>query len=210
MFTTPCVNTICILPLTRQPYLYIFKADTNLAIFEIGHPYGSAWLTEISNSRLYDIMMTSSNGNISALLALYVGNSPVTGEFPTQRPVTWSFDVVFDLRMNKRLSKQSWGWWFETPSRSLWRHCNVSNWSGEYIILSQDHALHRHLTIISILFPSKFETDHYCYLILNNDNNKAAWPLSSSASSFFINQWFQYIFDLLTSANYRNVHREPK
>ena len=38
--------------------------------------------------------------------------------------MTRSFDVVFDLRLNKRLSKQSWGWWFETPSRSLWRHCN--------------------------------------------------------------------------------------
>ena len=31
----------------------------------------------------------------------------------------------FYLRLNKRLSKQSWGWWFETPSRSLWCHCNV-------------------------------------------------------------------------------------
>ena len=27
--------------------------------------------------------------------------------------------------LNKRWSKQSWGWWFETPSRPLWRHCNV-------------------------------------------------------------------------------------
>ena len=61
----------------------------------------------------------------SALLAICAGNSPVPGEFPTQRPVTWSFDVFFDLRLNKRLSKQSWGWWFETLSRSLWRHCNV-------------------------------------------------------------------------------------
>ena len=61
----------------------------------------------------------------SALLALCTGNSPVTGEFPAQRPVTRSFDVFFDLRLNKRLSKQSWGWWFETPWLSLWRHCNV-------------------------------------------------------------------------------------
>ena len=42
----------------------------------------------------------------SALLAICAGNSPVTGKFPTQRPVTRSFDVVFDLHMNKRLSKQ--------------------------------------------------------------------------------------------------------
>ena len=62
----------------------------------------------------------------SALLALYAGNSPVPGEFPAQRPVTRSFDVFFDLRLNKRLSKQSWGWWFERLSRPLWRHRNVT------------------------------------------------------------------------------------
>ena len=61
----------------------------------------------------------------SALLAICAGNSPVTGESPAQRPVTRSFDVFFDLRLSKRLSKQSWGWWSETPSGPLWRHCNV-------------------------------------------------------------------------------------
>ena len=55
---------------------------------------------------------------------------PLCGEFidhrwiPSQRPVSRSFDVYFDLRLNKRWSKQSWGWWFETSSRSLWRHYN--------------------------------------------------------------------------------------
>ena len=60
-----------------------------------------------------------------ASLAICAGNSPVTGEFPAQRPVTRIFEVFFDLRLNKRLSKQSWGWWFEMVSRPLWRHCNV-------------------------------------------------------------------------------------
>ena len=60
----------------------------------------------------------------SALLAICAGNSPVTGEFPAQRPVTRSFDVSFDMRLNKRFSKPRWGWWFETPSHPLWRHCN--------------------------------------------------------------------------------------
>ena len=46
----------------------------------------------------------------SASLAICVGNSPVTGEFPAQRPVTRSFDVFFDRRLNERLSKQSRGW----------------------------------------------------------------------------------------------------
>ena len=61
-------------------------------------------------------MMTSSNGNFSALLAICAWNSPFTCEFPSQRPVTRSFDVFFDLCLHKQLSKQSPGLWFETPS----------------------------------------------------------------------------------------------
>ena len=44
--------------------------------------------------------------NFSALLALCEGNSPGTGEFPSQMPVAKSFDVFYDLRLNKQLSKQ--------------------------------------------------------------------------------------------------------
>ena len=61
----------------------------------------------------------------STLRALCAGISPVTGELPSRRPVTWIFYVFFDLRLNKRLSKQSWGWWFEKPSCLLWCHGNV-------------------------------------------------------------------------------------
>ena len=68
--------------------------------------------------------MTSSNGNIFRVNGPLCGEFTGPGEFPAQRPVTRSFDVFFDLRLNKRLSKQSWGWWFETPPWSLWRHCN--------------------------------------------------------------------------------------
>ena len=60
----------------------------------------------------------------STLLALCEGNPPVTDGFSSQRPVTRSFDVSFDLRLNKRLSKQTRRRWFGMPSRSLWRHCN--------------------------------------------------------------------------------------
>ena len=70
--------------------------------------------------------MTSSNGNIFRV------TGPLCVEFTAQRriPHTKASDAelwlvcVFDLRLNKRLSEQSWGWWFETPSRWLWRHCN--------------------------------------------------------------------------------------
>ena len=69
-------------------------------------------------------MMTSSNGKIFHVTGPLRGNSLVIGDFPSQRPVTGSFDVFFDLGLNKRLSKQSRRWGFGTPSRSLWRHCN--------------------------------------------------------------------------------------
>ena len=62
----------------------------------------------------------------TALLAICAGNSPGTGEFPSQRPLTRTFDVFVDLGPNKRLSKDWWGCWFETPSRPLWCQCNVS------------------------------------------------------------------------------------
>ena len=68
--------------------------------------------------------MTSSNGNIFRVTGPLCGEFTGPGEFPTQRPVTRSFDVFFDLRLNIRFSKQPWGWWFETPSWSLWRQCN--------------------------------------------------------------------------------------
>ena len=75
---------------------------------------------------------------VSALLAICAGNSPVSGEFPAQRPVTRGFDVFFDLRPDKQLSKQSWGWWFETPSHSFWRHRNVPG----LLLLSRNQCVH--------------------------------------------------------------------
>ena len=69
-------------------------------------------------------MMTSSNGNIFRVTGPLCGEFTGPGEFPAQRPVTRSFDVFFDLSLNKRVSKQPWGWWFETPPWSLWRQCN--------------------------------------------------------------------------------------
>ena len=76
-----------------------------------------------------------------ALLAICAGNSPVCGEFPAQRPATRSFDVFFGLCLNKRLSKQSRGWWFETLYRPLWRHCNVHMMSIIRIILRHESEI---------------------------------------------------------------------
>ena len=91
----------------------------------------------------------------SALLPICAGNSPVSGEFPTQRPVTRSFDIFIDLRLNKRLSKQSCGWWFETLSCPLWRHCNVAT-NGSFNTVMPDQN-RRHITdIFDCVFFTKF------------------------------------------------------
>ena len=75
-------------------------------------------------------MMTSSNGNIFRV------TGPLCGEFPAKRPVTRSFDVSFDVHLNTRLCKQWWGWWFEKPSRPLWRNRNV------VLKTARSHILH--------------------------------------------------------------------
>ena len=78
-------------------------------------------------------MMTSSNGNIFRVTVHLCGNSPVSGEFPTQRPVTQKFDVFFDLRLEGRLSKHSWGWWLETPA---WSHSRLAHIIQRFAALS--------------------------------------------------------------------------
>ena len=82
------------------------------------------FFSEEQQRLLYQAWWRHQMETFSTLLAICAGNSPAPGEFPAQRPVTRSFDVFFDLHPNKRLSKQWWGWWFETPSCPLWRHRN--------------------------------------------------------------------------------------
>ena len=73
-------------------------------------------------------------------LAFCAGNSQVTGDFPAQKPVI--FDDFFDLSLNQRLSKQRRRWSFETPSRSLWRHCNVRNYLSCYYLPGYIYSKH--------------------------------------------------------------------
>ena len=85
--------------------------------------------------------MTSSIGNIFRVTGYLCGEFTGPGEIPTQRPVMRTFDVFFDLRLNKRLSKQWWGWWFETLSCPLWRHRNGPGWRHDIEMLPSLLAL---------------------------------------------------------------------
>ena len=115
LFRSPCKLCTWLAPLFC---FVIFQV-----VFDFRHIIRLPTASEISLANIYNIM-TSSNGNIFRVIGLCVGNSPVTFEFPSQRPVTHSFDVFVDLRVNKRLSEQSRRRWFETPSPLLWRHYN--------------------------------------------------------------------------------------
>ena len=86
-------------------------------------------------------MMTSWNGNIFCVTGLLRGEFTGPRWIPAQRPVTWSFDVFFDLCLNRRLSKQSCGWWFETLSRLLWRHCYGTQFSVCYNKISTSTSI---------------------------------------------------------------------
>ena len=72
-------------------------------------------------------MITSSNENIFRV------TGPLCGEFtghwwiPLTKDSGGFFYIFFDLRLNKELTKQSKRPWFETSSRSLWRHCNFES-----------------------------------------------------------------------------------
>ena len=112
----------------------------------------------------------------SALMASCAGNSPFTSEFPAQRPVKRSFDVLFDLRLNIRLSKQLWGWWFETPSRSTWRHYN------DYFQVASSHLftslpianIHGRLcTVVTLFIENTLDNGYYhssCRLLFSLAN----------------------------------------
>ena len=96
--------------------------------------------------------MTSSNGNIFRVTGHLCGEFTGPGEFPTQRPVTRSFDVYFDLHPNKRLSNQSWGWWFETQSGPLWRHRSVNTTSSHFHVHKDSHDRDKAVVRRSVLY----------------------------------------------------------
>ena len=73
-------------------------------------------------------IMTSSIEIFTALLAICVGNSPITGEFPSQRPVTRNLDVLIYAWTNGWINNRDAG----DLRRVLWRHCNAVAFSFNF------------------------------------------------------------------------------
>ena len=112
--------------------------------------------------------------------------------FPSQRAVTRSFGVLLDLCLNKRLSKQSRRRWFETPSRSLWRHCNES-WF-----------------LLSMLFSKWGLTQDAQWCIDCASGNRVnpwhrLWVVACSVLNHYQNQ--RWIAGIWNPANMQNTHQ---
>ena len=125
---------------------------------------------------LFTTMMTSSNGNIFRVTGPLCGEFTGPGEFPAQRPVMPSF-VFFDLRLNKRLSRQPWGWWCETPSWWLWRQGN------DCYVFDGHNQIFGVATNISHskIAPDKYRSSRQ-WQPLSKTNVWHAWPLIQSGS----------------------------
>ena len=117
------------------------------------------WGEFTGNRWIHRTMMTSSNGNIFRV------TGHLCGKFTGPRWITrtkasdaelW---CSFDMRPNIRLSKQSWGWWFETPPQSLWSHRNAK---GQIPKLHHHYVgcvLATHVIVISYVIFSKNNTN---------------------------------------------------
>ena len=124
------IHKLCVCWMTYI-HFYVIKHDLRIMrtigvlVFGYGYIVLCQGIVQVSDMRVVGVpWWRHQMETFSALLALCAGNSPVIDEIPSQRPVTRSFDIFFDLHLNTLLSKQSRRWWFETPSSSLWRHSN--------------------------------------------------------------------------------------
>ena len=137
----------------------------------------------------------------SALMAICARNSPVSGEFPTQRPVTRSVDVFVDLRLNKRLSKQSWGWWFETLSCPLWRHCNDETFILNMYGCSCHWCQGRAHYCIQMYHP--YQPHHHHFIIWQHQSLQLIW--GSDTCWFYLR-----VSDLQVSYRDWTHHKNPR
>ena len=166
----------------------------------------------------------------SALLALCAGNSPVPGEFPAQRPGARSFAVFLDLRLNKRLSKQSWAWWFETPSCPLWRHCNDELgshfWFVKHTVILSYALAHTHMWHMERTYDYSPEDDRTNYscdcpasrttLVATRFRVAVICPIIQVPHCIrvffyfvwfvFINHIFQFYYELCTYCNILDIY----
>ena len=91
---------------------------------------------------------------------------PLCGEFTGHRwiPSTKASDAELfsNLCLNKGLGKHSWGWWFETPSRPLRRHCNAPTHVDKFLLLHSGYSIMSHGFYLSCYLTPDLPTLDNC------------------------------------------------
>ena len=136
----------------------------------------------------YAVLDDVIKGNISVLQVLRVGNSSVTGEFPSKRPVTRSSDVFCDLLLDKWLRKQSWGRWFERPSCSLWRLCNGLDVSTHSLV-TQAFTVDSHSSPWGRAMMSIFSLKYYPYCHMCFTTYQAIYSIMTTSGCVILLEW---------------------
>ena len=151
-------------------------------------------------------MMTSSNGNIFRATGALCGEFTGHWWIPPQRTVTRSFDVFFDVRLNKQLSKQSRRWWFETSSRSLWRHCNDRLYALMLFVEKRHAERDSWCFIVLVVFrqyPFKKWQIYWRTLLMNHINR-------ANSHFYILGLWFKMLnlyLVLITTRSYSCQHK---
>ena len=125
----------------------------------------------------------------SALLALWEGNSPVTFEFPSQRPVTRSSDFFFDIRLNNRdagdLRRHHAHYDVTLMNGQNYLACEV----GAMIFISKKTCIHEVLNVVA--------SNRFMYYVLGISKCKRSWPRSYFIILFMTNHitgWLTWIW----------------
>ena len=123
-------QSVCIFNPNRYPTEFIITSYTRMVYHRNSYIFIrlNCYIckqSSISSSYIRSIYMYRIQFKKKTLKWWTVFMTSSNGESPSQRPVTRSFDMFFDLRLNKRMSKQSRHRWFETPLWSSLRHCDV-------------------------------------------------------------------------------------
>ena len=108
----------------KEILIFVFISETFCQrVMILKRIYDGQWKEYFALNTYYS-MVTSSNVNIFFVTGHLCGEFTGLRWFPHTKASDAELRSFFDLRLNKRLSKQSWGWWFETLSRPIWRHSN--------------------------------------------------------------------------------------
>ena len=162
---------------------------------------------------LYKSHDDSSNGDIFRVIGLLCGEFTGPRWIPCKKACGAEFDVFFDMRLNKPLSKQWWGWWFKTLSRPLWCHCNDVKWCYQDVCVFAWLTANPHWLV---LWVSDTTPDHffdtfrwwheYTDCVIND--NTAFFNLSYNGACGCFDRGWYFIYSFIYISHWTNMKQQ--